>query len=80
MRTFRNLENIQDSIDKLKTHLEDAEQLISYLEEDLDADGAYQFVETAMHDIKVTYDELLQCVETLDSDIDDIVNEDEDDE
>ena len=77
MKTFDNIDDIRVSIAKLRKHLEDASYLISYLESDLDKGGAYQYVDTAMFDIKQTYDELLEDVNTLEEDLDDIVEEDE---
>lgn len=78
MKAFENLDDIYASIGKLRKHLEDASYLISYLESDLDKDGAYHYVDSAMFDIKQTYDELLDYVDTLDRDLEDVINEEED--
>lgn len=75
MKTFENIDNIQDSIGKLKKHLENADYLISYLEQDLDKDGTYNYVDSAMYDIKSTYYELLKYIDDLEQDLDDIVDE-----
>ena len=75
MKQFKNIENILDSVGQLRKHLENAEVLISYLEKDLDEDGAYRYVETDMSDIKTTYDELLKLVETLSDNLDSVVND-----
>ena len=77
MKTFENIDDIRSSISKLRKHLEDASYLISYLESDLDEGGAYHYVDTAMFDIKQTYDELLEDVNTLEEDLDDVVDEEE---
>lgn len=79
MKEFENIDEIRSSISKLRKQLEDASYLISYLESDLDRCGAYHYVDTAMFDIKQTYDELLENVNTLEEDLDDIL-EDEDEE
>lgn len=78
MKEFANLQNILDSIGKLRKHLEQADHLISYLEADLDEDGAYQYVDLAMKDIKTTYSELLEYVDTLEEDLDDVLEDEED--
>lgn len=78
MKIFENLDDIRVSIGKLRKHLEDADHLISYLESDLDKDGAYQYVDTAMYDIKLSYGELLDYVDTLERDLDDVVDEEDD--
>ena len=77
MKTFENIDDIRSSISKLRKHFEDASYLISYLESDLDKDGAYQYVDTAMYDIKQSYDELLEYVNTLEEDLDVVVDEEE---
>ena len=79
MKEFENIDEIRSSISKLRKQLEDASYLISYLESDLDRYGAYHYVDTAMFDIKQTYDELLENVNTLEENLDDIL-EDENEE
>lgn len=79
MKEIGNLQNILDSIGKLRKHFDNADHLISYLEADLDEDGMYQYVDSAMYDIKTTYNELLQSIDSLEQDIADIIDEDEPD-
>lgn len=75
MKEFENIDEIRSSISKLRKQFEDASYLISYLEADLDRYGAYHYVDTAMFDIKQTYDELLENVNTLEEDLDDIIED-----
>ena len=77
MKEFENLQDILNSIQNLRKHLEDADHLISYLEADLDKNGAYQYVDTAMFDIKTSYNELLEYVDTLEEDLDEVVNDED---
>ena len=77
MKEFENLQDILNSIQNLRKHLEDAGHLISYLEADLDKNGAYQYVDTAMFDIKTCYNELLEYVDTLEEDLDEVVNDED---
>ena len=72
MDNFTNLDNIQDSIANLRKHLEDADSLISDLEHELDREGVYHYVDSAMQDITATYNELLQQIETLEKDLEDV--------
>lgn len=74
MKEFENIQDILNSIQNLRKHLEDADHLISYLEADLDKNGAYHYVDTAMFDIKTSYNELLEYVDTLEEDLDEVVN------
>ena len=76
MKEFENIQNITDSIGKLKKHLEKADYLISYLEADLDECGAYRYVDSEMLDIKNAYKQLLDYVDTLNDDLDDVINDD----
>lgn len=78
MKEFENLQDILNSISNLRKHLEAADHLISYLEADLDKEGAYQYVDAAMYDIKTSYNELLQYVNTLEEDLDNAIDDDED--
>lgn len=78
MKEFENLQDILNSIQNLRKHLEDADHLISYLEADLDKNGAYQYVDTAMFDIKTSYNELLEYIDTLEEDLDNVIDDDED--
>ena len=75
MKEFENLQDILNSIQKLRKHLEDADHLISYLEADLDKEGAYQYVDAAMYDIKTSYNELLEYVDTLEEDLDNVLED-----
>lgn len=77
MKEFENLQDILNSIQKLRKHLEDTDHLISYLEADLDKNGAYQYVDTAIFDIKTSYNELLEYVDTLEEDLDEVVNDED---
>lgn len=77
MKEFENLQDILNSIQKLRKHLEDTDHLISYLEADLDKNGAYQYVDTAILDIKTSYNELLEYVDTLEEDLDEVVNDED---
>jgi len=77
MKEFENIDEIRSSISKLRKQLEDASYLISYLESDLDKDGAYQYVDTAIFDIKTSYNELLEYVDTLEEDLDEVVNDED---
>ena len=77
MKEFENLQDILNSIQNLRKHLEDADHLIPYLEADLDKNGAYQYVDTAMFDIKTSYNELLEYVDTLEEDLDEVVNDED---
>lgn len=79
MKEFENLQDILNSISKLRKHLESADYLISYLEADLDKGGAYQYVDSAMYDIKTSYNELLEYVNTLEDDLDDVLEENDND-
>lgn len=72
-----NIDNIQDSLIALKKHLEDTDHLISDLEQELDREGAYHYVDSAMNDIKVTYDELLKYVDDLESDLENSIEDEE---
>lgn len=77
MKEFENLQDILNSIQKLRKHLEDTDHLISYLEADLDKNGAYQYVDTSIFDIKTSYNELLEYVDTLEEDLDEVVNDED---
>lgn len=77
MKEFENIQDILNSIQNLRKHLEDADHLISYLEADLDKNGAYHYVDTAMFDIKTSYNELLEYVDTLEEDLDEVVNDED---
>lgn len=77
MKEFENIQDILNSIQNLRKHLEDADHLISYLEADFDKNGAYHYVDTAMFDIKTSYNELLEYVDTLEEDLDEVVNDED---
>ena len=75
MKEIDNLQDIRNSLEKLRKHIEETDHLISYLEADLDVDGAYQYVDSAIYDIKTTYNELLSYMRTLEEDLDSIAEE-----
>ena len=70
-----NMDNIQLSLTALRKQLEDADHLISDLEQELDREGAYHYVDSAMNDIKLTYDELLKYLDTLEEDLENGIEE-----
>lgn len=77
MKEFENLQDIQRSIGELRTHLENADYLISNLESDLDEHGAYRYVDSAMYDLKTTYRDLLDYVDSLERTLDEVIEDSE---
>ena len=77
MKEFENLQDIQLSIGELRKHLENADYLISNLESDLDEHGAYRYVDSAMYDLKTTYKDLLDYVDSLERTLDEVVEDSE---
>lgn len=77
MKEFENLQDIQRSIGELRQHLENTDYLISNLESDLDKYGAYRYVDSAMYDLKISYKELLDYVDSLERTLDEVIEDSE---